>query len=232
MLAATVMLAVILFGVCRAGTGSRIALRAGPVLLMLVAILIAGSEIGGQIWRIRLGTWDHRTDLPLHLCDLTGMLVIWLLMERAVRFSQPPGRVARRFEELAYFWTLGGTTQALLTPDLPSGAPSWPYWEFFISHGSAWAAVVGLVAAGQLPVRRGAYWGAWWITLAVGGGVGLLNLPLQSNYMYTCGPPGQASAYDYFGPWPWSLASLAIAGLLLFVFCEIAYRLLLKPRRV
>lgn len=224
MLAATGAMTILVYRVCRTSARSSAALRFGPLLLVAIAVLIAGSEIGSHAWRVYEGIWNYRTNLPLHLCDLTGALVIWLLLERAVCFSHPPGRAARRFEELAYFWTLAGTTQALLTPDLASGFPSWPYWEFFVSHGAAWAAVVGLVLGGELRVRRGAFWGAWRVTLLVGACVGLLNIPLQSNYMYTCGPPEQASIYDYFGRWPWSLVTLAALGLLLFVLCEWLYR--------
>lgn len=37
--------------------------------------------------------------------------------------------------EIAYFWGLGGTLQAVLTPDLQHGFPSLVYVNFFLGHG-------------------------------------------------------------------------------------------------
>lgn len=192
-------------------------------LLAVAAASIILSEFAGQYWRIANGIWDIKTDLPLHLCDIAGVAVIWFALARAWQPVHKLNHLTVRVGELAYFWTLAGSTQALLTPDLALEFPHVAFWDFFVSHGTAWAAIVGLAAGGGLHIRPGAYLPSWLITLTVGAIVGAMNVPLGSNYMYTCGPPGQASVYDYFGPWPFSLLSLAIAGLLLFGLCERLY---------
>jgi hypothetical integral membrane protein (TIGR02206 family) len=40
----------------------------------------------------------------------------------------------QRWFEVAYFWGLGGTLQAVLTPNLPFGFPDWRFISFFTSH--------------------------------------------------------------------------------------------------
>jgi hypothetical integral membrane protein (TIGR02206 family) len=35
---------------------------------------------------------------------------------------------------VAYFWGIGGTLQAVLTPNLPYGFPDWRFISFFTSH--------------------------------------------------------------------------------------------------
>ena len=39
-----------------------------------------------------------------------------------------------RWFEVAYFWGIGGTVQAVLTPNLPYGFPDFRFFSFFISH--------------------------------------------------------------------------------------------------
>ncbi|MBL8880013.1 MAG: TIGR02206 family membrane protein [Phycisphaerales bacterium] len=201
----------------------RAARTAARMLLLLASIAILLSEIAGQIWRIRTGIWNIKTDLPLHLCDIAGIAVIWTALARAAWLARSLGPLTIRAGELAYFWTLAGSSQALLTPDLAMDFPHVAFLDFFVSHGTAWSAILGLAVSGRLRVRRGAFLPCWLITLAVGALVGLINIPLHANYMYTCGPPGQASVYDYFGPWPLSLVTLAAVGLLLFWLCERLY---------
>jgi hypothetical integral membrane protein (TIGR02206 family) len=61
--------------------------------------------------------------LPLQLCDW-GMVVVIVAMWT--------GR--QRWFEVAYFWGIGGTVQAVLTPDLRYGFPDLRFFSFFISH--------------------------------------------------------------------------------------------------
>jgi hypothetical integral membrane protein (TIGR02206 family) len=66
-----------------------------------------------------------RYSLPLNLCNLTLIAcIISLLWPRQL------------ITEIAYFWGLGGALQALLTPDLSRGFPSWSFIFFFWGHGA------------------------------------------------------------------------------------------------
>jgi hypothetical integral membrane protein (TIGR02206 family) len=40
----------------------------------------------------------------------------------------------QRWFEVAYFWGIGGTLQAVLTPNLRFGFPDWRFISFFTSH--------------------------------------------------------------------------------------------------
>lgn len=48
---------------------------------------------------------------------------------------------------IGYFWGLGGTLQAILTPDLLVGFPSWDYFQFFWAHGVVILTVAYIIAA-------------------------------------------------------------------------------------
>jgi hypothetical integral membrane protein (TIGR02206 family) len=69
------------------------------------------------------GVVDWRLMLPLQMCDW-GMVVVIVAMWTG----------SQRWFEVAYFWGVGGTLQAVLTPNLQFGFPDWRFISFFTSH--------------------------------------------------------------------------------------------------
>src|SRR6266704_2499222 len=68
-----------------------------------------------------IATWQQM--LPLQLCDW-GMVVVIVALWTG----------NQRWFEVAYFWGIGGTLQAVLTPNLHFGFPDWRFISFFTSH--------------------------------------------------------------------------------------------------
>jgi hypothetical integral membrane protein (TIGR02206 family) len=69
------------------------------------------------------GVVDWRQMLPMQMCDW-GMVVVIVAMWTG----------NQRWFEVAYFWGIGGTLQAVLTPNLRFGFPDWRFISFFTSH--------------------------------------------------------------------------------------------------
>src|SRR5216117_74464 len=89
---------------------------------MLSAVLVLNYLVYLIFIRSR-GTaiWQHM--LPMQLCDW-GMVVVIVAMWTG----------NQRWFEVAYFWGIGGTLQAVLTPNLRFGFPDWRFISFFTSH--------------------------------------------------------------------------------------------------
>jgi hypothetical integral membrane protein (TIGR02206 family) len=104
---------------------------ARPVGIALAGLLVAQEAVQLVLAVMREG--PSVALLPLHLCSLSAYLTAWMLITRA-----------QRVYEVVYFWGLGGTTQALLTPDLVQGFPSAAYLLFFLGHGLV---IVGVLYA-------------------------------------------------------------------------------------
>jgi hypothetical integral membrane protein (TIGR02206 family) len=49
---------------------------------------------------------------------------------------------SKRWFEVAYFWGIGGTLQAVLTPNLPYGFPDLRFISFFVSHSGI---IIGII---------------------------------------------------------------------------------------
>ena len=74
-------------------------------------------------------TWAQT--LPLQLCDWAMFVIIVAMWT---------GR--RRWFEVAYFWGIGGTLQAIITPNLRYGFPDLRFISFFVAHS---AIIIGIV---------------------------------------------------------------------------------------
>lgn len=92
------------------------------LLLDYAAYLIIGRHFGVTLW--------YRA-LPLQLCDWAMFVIIVALWTGN-----------RRWLEIAYFWGIGGTLQALLTPNLAFGFPDLRFIAFFVSHSGI---IIGIV---------------------------------------------------------------------------------------
>ncbi len=199
---------------------------AEPTLRRTICHGLAGALLAcailGDIRAALDGTWNLRETLPLHLCDLAGfaaIVALILMAEPRAHAALEPRRatLSDRACELTYFWGLGGTTQAFLTPEISDAYPSAVYFLFFILHGGILAAAFILVLGLGYRPRPASLWRVWWTTIAVAAVVLGIDLLLGANYMYLTGPPKRASLYDYLGPWPLSLASLVLVGTLVFL---------------
>jgi hypothetical integral membrane protein (TIGR02206 family) len=69
--------------------------------------------------------------LPLQLCDWAMIVIVGALWTGN-----------RRWLEVAYFWGIGGTLQAIITPNLQFGFPDLRFISFFVAHSGI---IIGIV---------------------------------------------------------------------------------------
>ena len=93
------------------------------VITVTISIILALNYVGYLILIRRNAVVEWQQLLPLQLCDW-GMVVVIVAMLTA----------SQRWFEVAYFWGIGGTVQAVLTPNLHYGFPDFRFFSFFISH--------------------------------------------------------------------------------------------------
>src|SRR6266436_1646935 len=92
------------------------------IVALLSAVLVV-NYIAYLVFVRSHGNLTGRQMLPLQLCDW-GMVVVIVAMWTG----------NQRWFEVAYFWGIGGTLQAVLTPNLRFGFPDWRFISFFTSH--------------------------------------------------------------------------------------------------
>jgi hypothetical integral membrane protein (TIGR02206 family) len=182
--------------------------RAGPavvhaVALLLAALLLVQEAVDVALQLARFGPSVQL--LPLHLCSLAVLVTAWTLVTRNLRVF-----------EVAYFWALAGTTQALATPDVRQGYPDPAFLFFFAGHGLVVVGVVyATLALGLRPTAMSIVRVAL-ITLALAVVVLGVNLALGTNFLYLMAKPAGASLLDWLGPWPWYWLGLVAVALVSF----------------
>jgi hypothetical integral membrane protein (TIGR02206 family) len=214
-LAATAALSVALPVAARRHPGpwTRIFSR-GLAAILLASFLVYPLVVGLD------GSYELDFDLPLHLTDaaaLVAAIALWNLR-------------ARPFE-LAYFWGLTASLQAVLTPSLDGvdRFPSFIYWHYFMTHSGVVVAATFLAFGLGLTARRGAVRRVFLATVAWAGVAAAGNLVTGGNYMFLRERPQTASLLDYMGPWPWYLFSAAILALGLFALLDLPFRRRRQP---
>jgi hypothetical integral membrane protein (TIGR02206 family) len=151
--------------------------------------------------------FDLESNLPLHACDLA-------VLTAALAMIWP----ARPLRTLLYFWGIGLSVQAFLTPTLQFGVGYPQFWIFWIWHtiivGSA---VYDLVIGGYRPTGSDCLL-AICATLAYGILMALVDWQFNLNYGYV-GPkaPSNPTLIDALGPWPGRVVIIFAIGTVEFL---------------
>jgi hypothetical integral membrane protein (TIGR02206 family) len=157
----------------------------------------------------------------VQLCDVAGFVAAAALLWRQLLLI-----------EMAYFWGLGGTLQALITPDLKDQHfPSFPYVQFYVTHDLVILAALFLVFGLALQPRPGAVRRIFILTVAFAVVVGLIDLATGGNYMYLRQVPVSGSLLDLMGPWPWYIGLGALLTLVVLAILDAPFRLSRRWRR-
>lgn len=164
-------------------------------------------------WSIAVGDWRADYSLPLQLCDVAGIFAAIMLFNKNYLIF-----------ETTYFWGLGGSLQALLTPDIgPYSYPHYEFFNFFIGHCAILTAIMFmLVVEKYRPVPKSIL-RAVVITNIYMAITAIVNIATGGNYMFLCEKPGTSSIMDFLGPWPWYVLSLEVVGLVLMFICYMPF---------
>lgn len=166
------------------------------------ALAVLAFQLLTQVVQNLPGFHDPRVTLPLHVCDLAGLLApVALLM---------PWRAPRT---LLVYWGIGLNAFAFLMPIVREGPAAPWFWMFWIGHTQILASALYLLAAGAYRPRLRDAATAFVATAVYAAAVTPVNVTLGSDYG-TFGPGRSATAM--FGPWPGRLAIVLLLEGVLF----------------
>ncbi len=138
-----------------------------------------------------LGDFDPRTDLPLDICNITALLLPFLMWNPSFRVHG-----------VLYFWIVVGTLQANLTPHLHNGFPHFIFFKYWVVHGGLIVYTIYITVVFEYYPDRKSIWRSFGLLQVYMVSIFMANLILGSNYLYLIRKPPTASVLDYLGPWP------------------------------
>ena len=199
----------------------RLSRRRTTTLARALALLILVGFVVEQITYAARGEWSARLNLPLNLSDVVTFVAVAALWH--------PRRGV--LTELAWFWGLTATLQAVLTPDLGHTFPDLLYLTFFVTHGGAIVAAVMLVVGLRLVPRRWAVWRVYGLTVVCAAVAAAGCRITGGNYMYLRRKPSGGSILDPLGPWPWYLLAAALLGLAMLLALDALTRAIARLQK-
>ena len=200
----TLVLPILLSGLARSARDGRTAAKIG---YLLAGILLVNEF---SAWGYRLLQFGPeyivRNHLPLHLCGVANLVTAATLIFRN-----------KYTYEIAYFWGLVGSANAVITPGaMDAGFPSWRFFQYFIAHSGIVVAVLYATWGLRMRPTLSGLFRAFAALNVFAVFVGIVNLLLDSNYMYLSRPPWGTVSPFFFAPWPWYIPILDAVALAMF----------------
>lgn len=181
---------------------ARPSLSRDHVVRMGLAMLLIAGWLGWYAMLWHRGWLTPGNALPLNLCDWAQGALIAALLTRS-----------QRAYELGYFWGLGGTLQAVMTPDLPSGFPDPQFLLFMLDHAGLIAALLYMTWGSRMRPQRSSLPRVILATLMYVAVAGIADYVLGTNYGFLRGKGDHVSLLSFLAPWPWYIGELVVMGL-------------------
>lgn len=150
---------------------------------------------------------DLADSLPLHICDLNGLVAPLALLTRV-----------RWLRATLYFWGIGLTLQGLVQPVASVTGPDTPrFWFFFVSHG----VIVGFALYDVVVGRYRAVWRDVVLMLLISLAYFAVVIPIDVvtgwNYGFLGKQDAQPGFIKALGAWPGRVIRLFGIGAATFV---------------
>ena len=158
--------------------------------------------VSTNIFALIIGNWTIQDFLPLHLCNISYFICILVLLNK---------------KQWMYEWTLllamPSALNALITPELIWGSTNWYIFEYYFMHGSLILVPLYLMFVMNYKLRIFSWWKTFLRAQIVFVIVFLLNLILDTNYMFLLSKPLVNNPL-IIGDWPFYILFVQLIGLL------------------
>jgi len=157
-----------------------------------IGVFVSLTVLVFHLYLISKGGYSLVTDLPLYLCSFIALFIFIFTYYRKYWMY-----------EILLFWILAGTSQAIITPDISEGFPSFEYVRYWIVHlGLVMIILYATMVFKMRPTLKSLFKSFLAIQVFFVFSL-IINYSLGSNYSYLNRKPNSASVLDYFGEWPY-----------------------------
>lgn len=161
------------------------------VLFFVRFIFLHGYMVG-------LGHWDILNSLPLHLCGVSSLVIIFIMF----KYNQS-------MYEYLVLLGIPSAIHSILTPQFINGWDGYYFPEFYLSHGAILLAPLYLSINYGYKLRISSWMTAFRNGLILTLFIGLINLTIayfygtMPNYLYLCQAPIAENPLLFTTQWPY-----------------------------
>jgi hypothetical integral membrane protein (TIGR02206 family) len=186
-----------------------------------LAYFVSAVLISFHLYRMFFDDYNFKTDLPFYLCSLMALLIpVFTYFRKYWMF------------EILVFLIIGGTLQAVITPDITDGFPSFDYFRYWVVHLGLLSIIFYFIFVFQMKPKLKSVFKSFlalqaYVLFMIG-----LNYLLDANYFYLNEKPKSASVLDYFGEWPYYILVVQLIIIPLFLIIYLPFYLSEKRRKL
>ena len=192
--------------------GSKISSKQRDMVLYGMGIYQLGNKALTQIGYIFSDNYIMASNLPLHLCGLSGILAgIVVFYRKQMLF------------EFLYFFGLVGFIHSVLTPEFTGGVSSWKIFDYYVGHSMLIIIPVWLMKYYDFRLRHNAWWTSFIYLQLLVVLVSQANSIIGNgaNYMYLAARPLVKNPM-IVGDWPWYILGFEVLGFIhIYVFFKL-----------
>ena len=165
-----------------------------------------------HLYKIGQGGYSLQTDLPLFLCSFMALFIfIFTLTRRFLLF------------EILFFWTIVGTSQGVITPDIEVGFPSYDYVRYWIVHLGLLTIIAYAIVVLKMRPKFKSVFKSFVVLQVYVLIIMVINYLLDANYSYLNNKPLSGSVLDLLGDWPNYVIVVQLALLPLFLLIYLPF---------
>ena len=188
-------------------------------IAIFMALVLGLNVLVSHVYFASQGMWTLQNNLPLHLCAMSEILAVFMLLTRS-----------QFIYELLIFWS-AGAIHAFITPELTHGYGTYQVLAYCVSHGGVILVALYATWVMGLEPRKFSWFKVFLFTQLCLPVIGFINYLCGSNYMYLAQKPGANNPF-VIGEWPWYIVGLELVVLVHFyLFYQIHRYLVLVKRK-
>ena len=127
--------------------GSKLTSKQRDIAIYGMGIYQLGNKILSQVGYLLSDNYILASNLPLHLCGLSGILAgIVVFYRKQMLF------------EFLYFFGLVGFIHSVLTPEFTGGTSTWKIFDYYVGHSMLFIVPVWLMVFYDFKLRENAWW--------------------------------------------------------------------------
>ena len=180
------------------------------IILFTIGYLVIFNEIVFQIYMVYYGIWSLDTSLPMEMCYLSALLI-------PIYAKNQHNRLLKTW---FFFAGFGGSLFAFINTNLSEMEHIYVSIHYFFAHGLVIFVMLSIVVDGYIPKWKD-YFLAIQCTTALVVFIILVNLALDSNYMFTFEKPEGVNFTLLMPGWPYYFLIMLCIGLVFYTLMMI-----------
>ena len=194
--------------------------RVKQVILMTIGYLVIFNEIVFQVYMIYYGIWSLDTSLPMEMCYLSALLIPVYAKNQHIRL----------LKTWFFFAGFGGSLFAFINTNLSEMEHIYVSIHYFFAHGLVILVMLSIVVDGYRPKWKDYFIAIQWTTVLVVFII-LVNLTLDSNYMFTFEKPEGVNFTLLMPGWPYYFLIMLCIGLVFYTLMMIGSVAIIKRNK-